>query len=153
MTSAEKVIFEVNAEVTFPTFYVPQPIFRLPHTESNDEREKYSCRIPRSCIPEDIERDLFPLGSKDHRTVSSLYPPLVTLDCGRYARMKALFDEAEMRNVARDRLFHGANCVLELCLYQAHNRHWRGPVVGLESVRVSLEELKNNLRSICEREK
>jgi hypothetical protein len=139
---------------------VSAPRLLYPHVYSMDNyalrfggRARFCVTFDWSVLPEEIRRSLHPKvrDRELHRAISG-FAPMVSEVNGRYADLAAVFAEAEVRNVARDRLLCGP-AEVELETFECQLPHTRWPFLGLglKSLTIDVLDVSRRLSEITAR--
>lgn len=104
----EREIFDLAVQTLMcPSVYTP--------TGPSDQHKRYGVSFDAGLVPAKIRSRLHPLTvAKATLAAKSNLAPLVSERLGRYDLMAMLFQEADVRNVSRDRLLRGIPASLKV---------------------------------------
>lgn len=140
------------------SFPVPEllwpSIYKVDYGPGRAGPPRYRVVFDAEAVPHDLRDELGePEGiqgydrSRDRIGASSAFPPWVMEMEGRYADLKALFDEADVRNVPRDKLLHLLPATLTVQTFDFSKRQDGettrvGRGLSLKGITISVENIQ-----------
>lgn len=140
----EREIFDLAVEsLLYPAVYTP--------SGPSTEHKRYGVSFDAALVPVEIRKRLHrATAAKPTLSARSNIAPMVTERLGRYDLMAMLFQEADVRNIPRDRLLRGVPALLKIEVVHVSDPRFDGEfdALAIQGVTVDADSLRANLKAI-----